>query len=80
MDDPMHTKLTVSCAIDELKVANPELSYLEACLQYADSVQIDRQDIHSYINATLYQKIEEETGRLNMLKIKPSGSNLSEWI
>tara|TARA_R110000851_G_scaffold72413_13_gene160478 strand:- start:2723 stop:2965 length:243 start_codon:yes stop_codon:yes gene_type:complete len=80
MDEQVHNKINVSCGIDKLKVTNPELSYLEACLQYADNIDIDRQDIHLYINDTLYQKIEEEAGRLNMLKVKPSSSNLSEWI
>lgn len=74
------TKMDVSCGIDLLKVRNPELTYIEASLQYADEHGIDPMDIHSYINGTLFEKIKEESNRLNLLKGKSSTSDLSEWF
>jgi hypothetical protein len=74
------TKMGVSCGIDMLRVHNPELTYIEACLQYADEHNIDHMDIHSYINTTLYEKIREECNRLNLMKGKSSTSDLSEWL
>lgn len=74
------TRMGVSCGIDMLKFRNPELTYLEACLQYADQHNIEHMDIHGYINSTLYEKIKEESNRLNLLKGKSSTSNLSEWL
>ncbi|URC15268.1 RNA-polymerase-associated protein [Paraglaciecola Antarctic GD virus 1] len=74
------TKISVSCGIDMLRVRNPELTYLEACLQYASDNNIDPMDIHTYVNGTLFEKIKEECNRLNLLKGKSSTSDLSEWL
>ena len=75
------SKVEVSEAIDLIKSRNSDLTYLDACLEYAELNGIDALDIHKYINNTLYIKIKDESIKNNLLKVtRKSKSDLSDWL
>ena len=59
--------IDINITLEEL-VAKQQLSYMEAIVEYADSIDVEIESIAKLLNQSIKDKIELEAQNLNMLK------------
>tara|TARA_Y100001951_G_C11176587_1_gene203452 strand:+ start:229 stop:435 length:207 start_codon:yes stop_codon:yes gene_type:complete len=59
--------ININITLEEL-VARRKISYIEAIVEYADSIDVEIESIAKLLNHSIKDKIELEAQNLNMLK------------
>ena len=59
--------ININITLEEL-VARRKISYIEAIVEYADSIDVEIESIAKLLNQSIKDKIELEAQNLNMLK------------
>ena len=59
--------IDINITLEEL-AAKGKLSYIEAIVEYADSIDVEIESIAKLLNQSIKDKIELEAQNLNMLK------------
>lgn len=73
-------KIAISLAIERFVNNNPGVTYLEACVMYAEQEDIDISDMKKYISDSLKQKIHVEAVRNNTVKGSPDTKSLNDFF
>lgn len=74
-------KVAVSIEIEKRYHRCPEITYLEACIEFADEYEYDIDMIPKMISQTLLGKIEREAIDANLIRTKNCSKNwLDKWV
>lgn len=74
-------KMQVSIEIERIYHQCGDTTYLEACLDFANTNGIDIEDIPKIISAPLLDNIRQEALRHNLLKEeRPNEVSLDQWL
>jgi len=77
----MNNKLEASIAIEKLVKSTPGITYLEACLLYAEEHDLEIKQVSKLINPTLKEKLYNESVKSNLIKSnKKSSASLNAFI
>ncbi|MCG7944858.1 MAG: late promoter transcription accessory protein [Candidatus Thiodiazotropha taylori] len=63
-------KNDISSQIENFKMQNPTVSYIECALEVCEQNDIEFESLKKALSKTLKEKIEFEANELNLLKIK----------
>jgi len=64
----INKKTEASIAIERIVKTNPDISYIEACIQYAEENDLEIKQVSKLINPTLKEKLYNESIKSNLLK------------
>lgn len=73
-------KLAISLDIERYVNVNPDTSYLEACVYFANEYDIDVSDMKKFISESLKQKIRVEAVKNKTIKGSPDTVSLDEFV
>jgi hypothetical protein len=73
-------RLEASILIEKMVKSNPNLTYVDACLIYAEENDVDIEKMPKFISASLKAKLHNESMENKLIKTGSKPASLNEFI